>query len=303
MEHARMTQSQLKEKSRELNMSFSSLLAEYVLEELMYQISKSPYLYYLWLQDDRIFQTGKTGKSILVMDFVYLVDPKISEKEKVCPGQQLSLKLLYMMLLSFIGQDRDNTVKWSGKADYNKASATLEVIGEMDDMQVPIHIHMSQKTADSSWMPVKKVHRMLVDQNEQIVYFGYPVELLLSEQLFCVLKNMELTADMDVYFCIYETLSSCIINGRHVREELSVLCKNGNIPFRQERVEELLSYRDYTYMRKKWDKYLRRSGKTEPSWENVVDKFGQFLPVIWQAVCRDDLFFGDWMPDLGRFLD
>jgi len=27
-----------------------------------------------------------------------------------------------------------------------------------------------------------------------------------------------------------------------------------------------------------------------------------FVNPIWDAVCRDEIFFGDWMPDLSRYL-
>jgi hypothetical protein len=27
-----------------------------------------------------------------------------------------------------------------------------------------------------------------------------------------------------------------------------------------------------------------------------------FLRPVWNAMCRDEVFFGDWMPELERFL-
>ena len=27
-----------------------------------------------------------------------------------------------------------------------------------------------------------------------------------------------------------------------------------------------------------------------------------FLRPVWNAMCRDEVFFGDWMPDLERYL-
>ena len=68
-------------------------------------------------------------------------------------------------------------------------------------------------------------------------------------------------------------------------------------------MKEILSYRDYSYMRKRWEKYLRHRKKKEPAWTEVMQVLEQFLPQMWSTLCRDEIFFGDWMPDLQRFLD
>ncbi|MBO5524069.1 MAG: hypothetical protein J5986_10420, partial [Roseburia sp.] len=108
---------------------------------------------------------------------------------------------------------------------------------------------------------------------------------------------------MDHYLQIYRILSEYSADGRHVKEKLVQLCEREHISMEEERVKELVSYREYGYMKKRWEKYLRHCGKTEPEWEEVVDKLEKFLGPIWQAVCKDEVFFGDWMPDLERFFD
>ena len=56
-------------------------------------------------------------------------------------------------------------------------------------------------------------------------------------------------------------------------------------------------------MRKRWEKYLRHRKRKEPAWTEVMQVLEQFLPQMWSTLCRDEIFFGDWMPDLQRFLD
>ena len=64
----------------------------------------------------------------------------------------------------------------------------------------------------------------------------------------------------------------------------------------------IVSYRDYTYMKKKWKVFLRSIKEKEPQWEAVIERFLCFFEPIWQAVIEDLVFFGDWMPELNRFL-
>ena len=65
------------------------------------------------------------------------------------------------------------------------------------------------------------------------------------------------------------------------------------------------SYRDYPYMKKRWEKFCRHSaiaGTETLKWEKEMECFHHFLGDMWEAVCRDEVFFGDWMPELARFL-
>ena len=55
-------------------------------------------------------------------------------------------------------------------------------------------------------------------------------------------------------------------------------------------------------MKKKWKAFLRSAGSREPVWEQAVDRFLKFFGPIWRAVADDAVFFGDWMPELNRFL-
>ena len=54
--------------------------------------------------------------------------------------------------------------------------------------------------------------------------------------------------------------------------------------------------------KKKWKAFLRSAGSREPVWEQAVDRFLKFFGPIWRAVADDAVFFGDWMPELNRFL-
>ena len=62
------------------------------------------------------------------------------------------------------------------------------------------------------------------------------------------------------------------------------------------------TYKDYTFMKKKWKVFLRSIHSKEPAWEQVMERFVSFFEPIWKAVAEDFIFFGDWMPELNRFL-
>ena len=116
-------------------------------------------------------------------------------------------------------------------------------------------------------------------------------------------QDMELLPDMSVYDKVYGILKTEPVDGRHIQELLGEHCKKQQLLPEESRMKEILSYRDYSYMRKRWEKYLRHRKRKEPAWTEVMQVLEQFLPQMWSTLCRDEIFFGDWMPDLQRFLD
>ena len=55
-------------------------------------------------------------------------------------------------------------------------------------------------------------------------------------------------------------------------------------------------------MKRKWTAYLKREHKKEPDWVEVMTLLEAFFPPVWRAIIKDDIFIGDWMPELCRFL-
>lgn len=301
MKHNKMEKAALKEKSCELELPFSSLLAGYVLEELMYLITESPFADNLWLKNGAIFGVDQyRKKNILKLEFAYLTNEKAIAKGGLIPGQKLSLKMAYVMLMYFLDENKVPEIKWKGRASIENSKVELEINGEFEEMTVPIQIRIFE-LPEHELRPVRKKIRLL--DGREIQYCQYPYEMLLTEQLLLILLHMELIPEMQPYDRIYSILSKETIDGRHMRELLTQAVGNKEMEVDRERLEEILSYKNYTYMRKRWEKYLRQGKRKEPSWDEVMDTISQFLPGIWNAICRDEVFFGDWMPDLGRFLD
>ena len=133
-------------------------------------------------------------------------------------------------------------------------------------------------------------------------YQHFPVETYLAEQLFTILKYLELIPSMEVYDTTFRLLKQETVDGRHIYETLSFFCEKEEVIPQEKRIEMLESYDTYTYMKKRWEKYVRKQGMENVSWETVLHRIVLFLRPVWNAMCRDEVFFGDWMPDLERYL-
>ena len=68
------------------------------------------------------------------------------------------------------------------------------------------------------------------------------------------------------------------------------------------RLDQIQSYKNYGYMKKRWLQYERMHLQEKEEWEAVVDRIMSFICPVWKALCDAEIFFDDWMTELERFL-
>lgn len=290
MEDKKYQLADLQEKSEEGNIPFSNLLAGFVLEEFMLRFSASEFEDRILLRNGYMFGLEQyRKKNILKLDFFCEPDETIPEK----------------LLQMYLEKKEKSPVRWKGKVVSQQSGACMELQGQFEEMKVPV-------TANIHFMPlgkncglVEKEIPFLMDGTIKIVWKEFPAELVLAKQIYVILRDMELIPDMEIYREVFFILKNETLNGRHVCELLEDMCKTEGMNPDMERAEQIFSYRDYPYMKKRWEKFCRHSaitGTETLKWEEEMERFSHFLGDLWKAVCKDEVFFGDWMPELERFL-
>lgn len=145
--------------------------------------------------------------------------------------------------------------------------------------------------------------KLIAYENRKVEVLTNPKEEELTKYLFEIIEKLELINDMDNYLYVYDILTSSPVNGRKVKDRLSEKLNEKGIIIDDKRLSMLEEYGNYTYMKKKWKVELRQKKRTEPSWEEVNVCLINFLKPIWEAMEKNIVFLGDWMPQLKRFLD
>ena len=195
MKHTFIELAALKAKSEETGIPFSNLLAGYVLEELMYLIEDSPFSLFLWLKNSGALGVEQyRKKNLLTLDFAYVTDPRAMKREGIVPGQELSLKMGYVMLAYILKVEKVPDISWKGRASAGDHRVDLEIAGEFEEMTVPIHIRVTELT-EEGLVPVKRTFMPFMEGGKQIPYLEYPVESILAENLFYLIRDMELLPD------------------------------------------------------------------------------------------------------------
>lgn len=133
-------------------------------------------------------------------------------------------------------------------------------------------------------------------------YYRFPTEEYIARGFYEILDKLELINDLSWYKQIYDIILVEAVDGRRIRESFGKLLEAKKIPSLEKRLDTIKSYENYGYMRKKWKAEKKRCNSEFPEWAQVVSLLVTFFAPIFHAVTEDEIFYGDWMPQLGRYL-
>lgn len=167
--------------------------------------------------------------------------------------------------------------------------------------RIPFELHLVPYM-EHDIFPQKK-SGVSIATEETFTYQMLPPEDYLSLAIYEILKDLELIKDLSWYKEVYETLHRESVVGRKVWENLNRLLKEYPIPSLEKRLDTLISYKDYGYMKRRWKSQGKRVQEVYPDWKEVIGLLEVFLTPIFEGVLKDEIFLGDWMPELLRYLD
>ena len=79
-------------------------------------------------------------------------------------------------------------------------------------------------------------------------------------------------------------------------------CEKKNVALKEDRLNTIKSYVNNKHMLKKRKTFTRIKKIYGKTWENTLARACDFINPIWDAVCKEEVFFDDWMPELGKFM-
>lgn len=278
---------ELKEESIKRQVDFSDLLMEYMEEDILSVLYSGKYGDKLWLITGAQGDVGCEGK----VSFYYK-DEKAKLTEEIVEG-----------ILAGLGGSSEINWMYNIRAEGNGFRA--ELFGEYKEMQLPLVISFMQ-IENASIKPTQREWSRILKKNKTIKYWAYSPESRMCEALYEIMDKLELIGDIKTYYVVNDILKSSSISGRHIIEELSSLAEKTPKVLKEKRIDQIKSYRSYGYMKKRWNAYCKKlslnQDQSPEEWEEALDRIVSFAEPIWRALCNNEVFFDDWMPELGRFL-
>lgn len=293
----------IKIKSKELQIPFANLALAFVIEEFLVRISESEFAPYLWIQNAGSFGLERYKRRLVEgPEFFYQKEDSIEEEDGCVPGQAWNRELAERMMQTLCASDDRQGLTWEYKITENELCNLIEITAFLENIRIPFQIKIG--TLNHENLSPHFIHfRLFMRNNGQLELKAYPMELLAVDCMLEIVEKLELINDMNIYQKLYMILKSEPLDGRKIQLQFSEKCEKQGISINKQKLSILLGYRNYAFMKKKWKAHLKRENRQSPKWEEVMDLLEVFLSPIFKMMCSDMIYIGDWMPELGRFLE
>ena len=289
------------QKSEKENISLSDILYGLAVEDLLLRIEKSTFAEFLWLTNEQaIGIEAYKKKSKDRIEFLYVESGKKNYLSHVVAGQAFDEDVLKLLLEELFLQN-DERYTWTYTVQEHEGGKYLSLCYTDMGMQVPVAMYIRTLSVKTQKRKRKELS-LLIEERKTCSYLCYSKESILAESLFEIMRKLELISDMEAYAEANEILKEYSISGRYILEEFFAMGEKEPKVVSLKRLEQIASYKNYGYMKKRWQQYERNHSIQKEEWENVLTRILAFLAPVWKALCEDEIFFDDWMPELESFL-
>lgn len=288
------------DKSTKDAISLSDILYGLAVEDLLIRIEKSTFQEFLWLTSEQaIGLDAYKKKSKERIDFLYVESGKRNYLSHVVAGQVFDRNVLDALVKELFSYQSEDS-QWEYHISEIGNGVSLSLTYSKMGIQVPVAVSIG-----TSLIKVKKRKQkeltLLLDENRSCTYLCYSKESILAEYLFDIMRKLELISDMEAYGEANRILKEYSISGRYIMEEFVAMREREPKVTSMKRLEQISSYKNYTYMKKRWQQYEKIHCDEKEEWDRVLERILSFMGPIWTALCADEIFFDDWMPELERF--
>lgn len=288
MKETDLTLQELSKKGKNLGLSYAQTLSLFFFEKILLEVSEGGIGDNLWLKEEEFQILGKKKKRIPNEITYYMTN--------------ISYQLILDSMKQLIEEKKYTEVAW--RLDFYDTELVVDLQAALKKIPVSFKIRVRPIWQEDQYLEEGSYRPLLLPVPE-IPYHKYPLELDIVECLFQILDKLELIGDMRPFAVIYQILRSKALPGRHIYLNMKEFVENSDISALHKRMETVLGYRNYGYMKKRWNRYVKECGdmdRKEDSWERVMGLLEECFNPVWEAIEQDDIFIGDWMPQLGRYL-
>ena len=290
-----------KVKSEMENISLSDILYGLAVEDLLLRLEKSTFHEFLWLTNEQtVGIEAYKKKSKDRIEFLYVESGKKNYLSHAVAGQAFDEDVFLLLLEELFAKDKEAST-WTYTVQDREGGKCLHLQYAYMDMQVPVTVYIRTSSVKTQKRK-KKTLSLLIEERKSCSYLCYSKENILAEALFEIMRKLELISDMEAYAEVNSILKDYSISGRYIMEEFSAMGEKEPKVVSLKRLDQITSYKNYGYMKKRWQQYERNHQMKEEDWEDVLTRILAFLAPMWKALCADEIFFDDWMPELERFL-
>ena len=279
----------LKIRAAELGISVKALGSVYVAEQLALYIAES-----------------EDTKDFLLCNFFSIGTDSVKGNGRITliyriedTGYRELAELTYALKRTLKGYDKP--VVWTWRSEKSGREFQFHFDCGIGNMHIPVDMILMPTLGKVTY---RTYHiRLLLENSQEKDIKILPADHSVVEYTFEIMDRLIFLDDMNLFLEYYILLSECDLTGSDISRKFKAAAATRGKEIRPRELELLKNLRTDRQMRNKWRAFSKQTGRTDLTWEEVFDRIMKFLAPIWNALSEDDFFLGDWMCEIGRFLD
>ncbi|RDU23879.1 hypothetical protein [Anaerosacchariphilus polymeriproducens] len=204
---------------------------------------------------------------------------------------------------------QENTNDISMKIDYikkkqdhkHKFLIQAQVIAKIKHMKIPFIIKFFI-IQDRVLKSKEFIYPSLIKKNDSFSVSSVRLETVVAECFIEVLENKEILDSLYEIFIIAKIAQNFSLNGRKVQDYLRTQKEKSEKWFLETDFKNLFHFEIEKQHQVKWKQFCNVEGENENDFLQVTEIVCSLLEPVWNALFQDIEFFGDWMPELKRYL-
>lgn len=186
----------------------------------------------------------------------------------------------------------------------NTFSFTLKCIGQIEMYETEFTINVLYVNSGRK----NCCHEKIKPFNDFVTLdsvYTYRIEKIVTEKITQILFGTSMIEDVRLIFDIYYIISRFCLNGNKLSEEISKVVKVlGSTKKIKKDYDTALEFINNKIMEDKWKHFVKDFGeKDNITYAYALDIIEKAFTQVVNAISKNIDFFGDWMPELKRYID
>lgn len=181
------------------------------------------------------------------------------------------------------------------------AGVGVSVIARIKNTKTPFSIDFGVGDVIVPKQEKRKIPTQLLDFDSPMVY-TYSVETTIAEKIDAILSLMEFSSRMKDYYDIYYIANKFDFDGKVLTEALRKTFANREHIFTVEQFERVMSFGDYTAMKKKWKAFVRKIDTQTDDYSIVLKTIKAFLEKPFTAAIEKKNFSERWSANQNEWI-
>lgn len=288
----------LKNKAKNLNVSYQQCLQLFFQEEFLRRLAKSPYVDNFILKGGLFIYTLTNFQSRSTVDIDFLLQHLSNDINQI--------NKIIVEIISIPTGLNDIVVLEAGKTEpiaiqMKYHGISTQIIGHIKKVRVAFGIDIGSGDVIVP-KPEKRIIQTQLEGYEAPEIFTYSLESTIAEKFDAMLQRFELTSRMKDFHDIAYLAQSFDFKGQQLQEALSQTLRNRGTLFELDSLDKILRLADDYTMQVQWRHFQKTIHGSGSSLNDVIRAIDIFLRPVCEAILTETVFRRNWKAELLKWI-